>query len=78
MKPFTALFILTLLCPVGAGLDEIKEKAQEYGAYDEVVANITEISYRGDIYYWVDFERAFKYSGSVLLYENKNRSEMKT
>ncbi len=26
----------------------------------------------GDIYYWVDFEWAFKYSGSVLLYENKN------
>jgi|GEM_PF-2406468 len=72
MKLFTALFILTLLSPVGANLDEIRERAQEYRAYDELVANITEISYKGDIYYWVDFERVFQYSGSVLLDENKD------
>jgi len=72
MKPFIAFFILILLSTVEADLDEIKEKAQEYGAYDEVVANITEISYRGNIYYWVDFERVFQYSGSLLLDEDRN------
>ena len=78
MKPFIAFFILILLSAVEADLDEIKEKAQEYGAYDEVVANITEISYRGNIYYWLILNAFFNTLDLSCSMRTGIQSEMKT
>lgn len=50
-------------------IDTIKQKAQNYAEYDELVFNLTEVSYLNKKYWWVDFSKAARYSGSLVLNE---------
>lgn len=49
---------------------QLKEKAQEYKGYDELLENTTPLRYHNQTYYWIEYSRNFAYSGEVLLNES--------
>jgi Tat protein secretion system quality control protein TatD with DNase activity len=65
MLSFTFLIFIGVIVKA----EEIKQKAQDYAEYNELVSNLTQVEYSGSGYWWVDFSRAMRYSGSILLDE---------
>lgn len=47
--------------------DEIVAGAQVYAGYNEVVSNITQVSYGNKTFWWIDYSKYMGYSGSLLL-----------
>ncbi len=47
--------------------DEIVAGAQVYAGYNEVVSNITQVSYCNETFWWIDYSKYMGYSGSLLL-----------
>ncbi len=62
--------------------DEIVAGAQVYAGYNEVVSNITQVSYGNEIFWWIDYSKYMGYSGSLLLDDQAtpvtNRNLLKT
>ena len=75
-RPTLTIFIAcitlsTLIFPTTSKVPQgIKDIANEYRGYDEIVSNITTLKYKNRTYYRVEYTKTLMYSGALLIDED--------
>lgn len=65
-KLYTAL-VLSLIITAYALDGRVEERARQYKGYDELLSNVSVVSYGNATYYWVEYEKNLMYSGALVV-----------